>query len=80
MVAAIKSRTSLLVLISAMALVFCFQLGTQFGRTGDEAAGAQLEQKLQLMDEHIRQEVAPGADLDAEQTPVANTDRGPVAP
>ena len=79
MASVIKSRTSVIVLITVMALVFCFQLGSMMGRTGDEAAASQLEEKLAQMDQQNRQNY-PDDSSTTDHTPVTSVDRGPVAP
>lgn len=81
MARAIKSRTSVIVLITVMALVFCFQLGAQLGRTSDEAAASQLEQRMAQMDEQIRHDYPDqSANSNTDNAPVTSVDRTPVAP
>ena len=72
---ALKSRTGLILLIIVMALVFCFQLGTQIGRTHDEAAADQLEVRMAQMDQKMRSE-----SNDQAETPTASIDRAPALP
>ena len=71
----LKSRTGLIVLIVVMALVFCFQLGAQVGRTHDETAGEQLEVRMAQMDQQLRSE--PN---DQAEQPTASADRAPALP
>ena len=79
MASVIKSRTSLIVLITLMALVLCFQLGTMVGRTGDEAAASAIEERMAQMDQQNREKY-PDTSATTDHTPVSSVDRGPVAP
>jgi hypothetical protein len=80
MASVIKSRTSLIVLITTMALVFCFQLGTMMGRTSDEAAASQLEQKMAQMDQQTRRDFPDQPETSTDHAPVTSIDRSPLVP
>jgi hypothetical protein len=73
----IKSRTGLVTLIIVMALVFCFQLGTQIGRSHDEAAADQLEVRMAQMDQQMRSD---SSDSEQGEQPAASVDRGTALP